>query len=215
MFSACDQAFINTSVWLHQSSKYINTSIYSYGCGQAHLGMPKEISNIKFALRLNKLMMLIFCFWVDIHKNSKLIQLFQAVEQFDSWVLVPISVCQLDCLILLRKISPEWIDLSASLLQDSSASCWVLGFFVGDPWRQARFFLFFDEPQWEQGISACLCCVSEPITGTEFNGSDKQCTGGSGGRGWCWKSFQLSRGEALKKLFFTAILTPLAFYFNS
>ena len=88
MFFACDQAFINTSAWLHQSSKYINTSICSYGCGQAHSGVPKKISNIKLALRQNRLMMLVFCFWVDIHKNSKLIELFQAVEQFDSWVLV-------------------------------------------------------------------------------------------------------------------------------
>ena len=61
--------------------KYIYDSVHSYERGQAHPGIPEVFSNIKSSLYQDWIddMMLIFCIWLGIHRNSKLIQLLKLV----------------------------------------------------------------------------------------------------------------------------------------
>ena len=63
--------------WLGIRKIHLYGLVHFYGCGQAHLDMPKVIT----------LWWWFFCIWLGIHWNSKLIQLFQTVQQSGSWAL--------------------------------------------------------------------------------------------------------------------------------
>ena len=89
-----------------------------------------------------------FGIWVGIHRNSKLVKLFQVIWQSGSWVLVP----KLSLQIRLFDSFTEWLDLLISFLTwqlsitsdtnwISFCHWWVLGFFAGFAWSPACFHL--------------------------------------------------------------------------
>ena len=78
------------SYLLRHTKIHLYDSVHWYVCGQAHLSMPKVISNIKSSVCQDlSYDAVFFCIWVGIHRNSKLIQVFEAVWQSESWVLDP------------------------------------------------------------------------------------------------------------------------------